>query len=110
MMFLNFHVTAGSQCHVNFCVGPFILIQHPAKFWGHGPCECGYIPFFVCYVTICLMCYMTCHYPGKFRVHRPYGSGHGVCNISSYSYSNFNADVLMSRFTNGLEHKLRFFV
>ena len=43
------------------------------------------------------------HHPAKFGVHRPYGTGNnGVCNISSNSSSNSNAEVRMSRFTNGL--------
>ena len=45
-MFLNCHVTKGSMSYMTFWAGPLILSQHPARFWGHGPCECGDITLF----------------------------------------------------------------
>ena len=39
--------------------GSLILSQHPTKFSGHGPCECGDKTFLICHLTVWSMCHVT---------------------------------------------------
>ena len=88
--------------------GTFILSHWSAKFGVHRLCEREDVTFFFVmwpqYRSVTWLCgwgpLVLSHHPAKFGVQRPYGAGNnGVCNISSNS--NSNAEVPMSRFTNG---------